>query len=430
MKPVWRPGNRVELLENGALFFPRAFAAIHAAREEVLLETFILFDDKVGRELRGALIGAARRGVRVEMMVDGYGSPDLSDEFVGGMTEAGICFRIFGPGATWYGVRTNVFRRMHRKLLVVDGRIAFVGGINFSADHLDDFGPTAKQDYAVEIEGPVVDDIRAFLDGGRAPPRRHWYQFPRRQPARPVAAVAHAGHADVLFVTRDNQRHRNDIERQYRLGIRTARRQLVIANAYFFPGYRLLRDIRNAARRGVDVRLVLQGAPDVALATAAARWLYRYLVGGGVRIFEYCRRPLHGKVALADDEWVTVGSSNLDPLSLSLNLEANVVIRDRPLAAELRSRLFAIIEEHCTEVDPESLPPRTLWQSLWSTFVFHILRRFPAWAGVLPAHTPEVAVLASNDAAAGTSTPPAMPAEAANSPQFSPPAPPDRALRP
>jgi cardiolipin synthase A/B len=395
MKPVWRPGNRVELLENGAVFFPRVFAAIAAARREVRIETFILFDDKVGRELREVLIAAARRGVLVELTVDGYGSPDLSDEFIGGMTEAGVRFRVFGPGALLFGMRTNVFRRLHRKLVVIDGRLAYVGGINYGADHLDDFGPQAKQDYAVEIEGPVVADIDAFLRHGEQT-RRRWYQWGRRPQA--PADLPRCGDADVMFVTRDNRHHRTDIERQYRLGIRMARRELIIANAYFFPGFRLLREIRRAARRGVDVRLILQGAPDVKLATAAARWLYRYLIGGGVRIFEYCRRPLHGKVAVGDGEWSTVGSSNLDPLSLCLNLEANVIIRDRAFAAELRRCLLRMAERHCEAVDRSRLPPRTWLQTLWGTIVFHIVRRFPAWAGMLPAHTPRIAVVAPEPA--------------------------------
>jgi cardiolipin synthase A/B len=390
MKPAWRAGNRVELLENGNLFFPRVFADVAAAGSEVLIETFILFDDKVGRELREVLIEAARRGVRVELTVDGYGSPDLSEAFMAGLTDAGVRLRVFDPGPTFFGYRTNVFRRLHRKLVVVDRRIAFVGGINFGADHLEDYGPTAKQDYAVRLQGPAVDEIRAFLRCD-ALPRPRWYQRRRLPPAEAVSGQA--GSAEILFVTRDNNRHRTDIERQYRLGIRTASRELFIANAYFFPGYRILRDIRNAARRGVDVRLIVQGRPDVALATSAARWLYRYLATGGVRIYEYCRRPLHGKVAVADGEWATVGSSNLDPLSLYLNLEANVVIRDREFAAELRGSLTTMIEQHCRQIDPESLPRQSWLSTLWVMVVFHLLRRFPRWAGMLPAHTPRIAVI-------------------------------------
>jgi len=398
VRDAWRSGNRVELLENGERYYPRVFASIAAAREEVLIETFILFDDKVGRELRSTLIETARRGVRVSLTVDGYGSPDLSPEFIGGLTDAGVVMRVFDPGPTFYGMRTNVFRRLHRKLVVVDRRLAYVGGINFSADHLDDFGPEAKQDYAVELEGPIVGDIHDFMLE-QASPRQRWKLRLRRPPARAVPAAA--GDADVLFVTRDNRRHRNDIERAYRLGIRRAKHRLVIANAYFFPGYRMLRDLRNAARRGVDVRLILQGAPDVPLATAAARWLYHYLCAGGVRIHEYCRRPLHGKVALADAEWATVGSSNLDPLSLAINLEANVIIRDAGFVRQLDRCLMHMVDAHCDAVDARRLPRRTWWQTIWSTIVFHILRRFPRWAGMLPAHTPRIKTITARSLAAG-----------------------------
>ncbi len=387
MKQPWRSGNRVHLLENGGAFFPRVFEAMRQADSEVLIETFILFDDKVGRALRDVLIEIASRGVQVGITVDGYGSPDLSAEFIGGMTDAGVEFRVFDPQPMLFGMRTNVFRRMHRKLLVIDGRLAFVGGINFSADHLDDFGPEAKQDYAVEIEGPVVADIHRFLLSTTVP-RRRWHFWRRRTLSNSLPPAA--GNAEVLFVTRDNQYHRTDIERAYRLGIRLARRRLVIANAYFFPGYRLLRDLRNAARRGVQVRLILQGAPDVALATAAARWLYRYLIESGVEILEYCRRPLHGKVAYADDEWVTVGSSNLDPLSLSVNLEANVFVRDRGLAVELHRSLGRLAVEHCQRVDPSRIPRKSFWRAIWGAFVFHALRRFPHWAGMLPAHAQRI----------------------------------------
>lgn len=121
-------------------------------------------------------------------------------------------------------------------------------------------------------------------------------------------------------MTRDNAAHADDIERHYRIAIRAARRRIVIANAYFLPGYRLLKGLRDAARRGVEVTLILQGHPDMPWVTAATRSLYHYLLPAGVRIVEYCRRPFHGKVAVVDDEWATVGSSNLDPLSLWLNL--------------------------------------------------------------------------------------------------------------
>jgi cardiolipin synthase len=198
----------------------------------------------------------------------------------------------------------------------------------------------------------------------------------------------------AAFVTRDNHFHRDDIERQYRIALRLASERIVIANAYFFPGWRLLKDMRRAARRGVQVDLILQGEADMAIVKTAASMLHAHLVGAGVRVFEYCERPLHGKVAVVDDIWATVGSSNLDPISLGLNLEANVFVRDREFATDLRRRLDYLIEHRCKQVEVES-PGWLLtgWISLRNTVVFHFLRRFPRWALQLPRQEAKVAPL-------------------------------------
>jgi cardiolipin synthase len=380
---LWREGNRVRLLENGEEFYPRVFEAMARARSEIFVETFILFDDPVGRQLQQALIDAARRGLRVELTVDGYGSYDLTSEFVTAMVKAGVRMHVFDPRPRLLGFRINIFRRMHRKVVVIDGKLGFVGGLNFSFDHLREHGPAAKQDYAVEIEGPLVGDLRALADGAVAPPRRWWW----RRPAPPAdAARASAGQATALLAARDNHRRRDEIEWHYRQAIQRARREIIIANAYFFPGYRLLRDLRDAARRGVKVRLILQGRPDMPWVRWIALTLYDYLLRAGVSIHEYCERPLHAKVATVDDDWATVGSSNLDPLSLSLNLEANVIVRDRAFNQHVRERLELLMRERCTEVSAEQAPPRTPWRQLLTFLAFHATRRFPRWAGLLPGH--------------------------------------------
>ena len=409
MKSRWVGGNRFRLLENGEEFFPAVFDAIAAAQREVLLETFILFQDKVGLALHACVLGAARRGVQIDITVDGWGSPDLTPDFIGSLTEAGVRVHVFDPTTPVLGMRLSMFRRMHRKIVVVDAERAFVGGINYSADHLLDFGPEAKQDYSVEIEGPIVDEIHRFARSNIEPVlRRQRRWFARRRTAPPAPAPQRpAGEAEAIFVTRDNNEHRTDIERHYRIALRAARHEVIVANAYFFPGYRLLKEMRRAARRGVKVNLILQGEPDMPIVKVAARLLYDHLLRAGVRIFEYCERPLHGKVALADDEWATVGSSNLDPLSLSLNLEANVIIRDRGFNRELRGRLERLMRENCKEISPERARRRTWWRMTVSYFVFHFLRRFPAWAGWLPAHTPAIASprpVVSPDAAAAVAS--------------------------
>ncbi|AKE96803.1 cardiolipin synthase ClsB [Cronobacter sakazakii] len=388
MKTTWRDGNHIELLENGDEFYPAVFDAIDKARSKVILETFIWFDDNVGRQLHDVILNAARRGVSIEVLLDGYGSPDLSDEFVGTLTSAGVMFRYYDPRPRTMGMRTNVFRRMHRKIVVIDGEVAFVGGINYSAEHMSDYGPEAKQDYAVRVEGPVVQDIYHFVLSNLGEERvSRWWQRHYQQAVENTTP----GEAQALFVWRDNNDHRDDIERHYLKMLANAKKEVIIANAYFFPGYRLLHAMRNAARRGVKVKLIVQGEPDMPIVKVGARLLYNYLVKGGVEVYEYLRRPLHGKVALMDDHWATVGSSNLDPLSLSLNLEANLIIHDTQFNQTLRDNLTRLIREDCKQVDESMMPKRTWWNLAKSVIVFHFLRHFPAMVGWLPAHTPKLA---------------------------------------
>jgi len=386
----WRRGHRLRLLENGEAYFPRVYEAIDAAQREILLETFIWFEDKVGLALKDHLVAAARRGVRVHLLVDAFGSPDLSEGFIAELIDAGVELRMFDPQPRLLGVRLNVFRRLHRKLLVIDEQTAWVGGINYSADHLADFGPEAKQDYAVEVEGPVVADIVSFM-------RRAIASYGTGEgwmAGGDADALPAAGSAEVGFLPRDNGRRSRSIERAYRQAFRQARREIVVANAYFFPGYGFLHDLRNAARRGVRVCMIFQGEPDTPMARVAARLLYGHLVGAGVHVFEYCERPFHGKVAVIDGQWSTVGSSNLDPLSLSLNLEANVFIRDAAFARELRASLQRLMDDHCLRVDPADVPRGRFWQALVRPLLFHVLRRFPAWAGWVPAHRPRTRLIA------------------------------------
>lgn len=375
-------GNKLYLLENGEAYFPAVFEAIRGAQSRVILETFIIFEDKVGNALRDALVEAATRGVEIDMTVDGYGTADISDAYIDSLTSAGVRFHIFDPRPRRLGFRTNLFWRMHRKIVVVDDDVAFIGGINFGADHLADYGEGAKQDYAVAIRGPAVIQIKDFATNALLSPRkqRRWQRLRWPSQGSPPEGT-------VALVVRDNDQHSNDIELHYRMALRTAKKEVMLANAYFFPGYRFLRDLRHAAQRGVVVKLVLQGEPDMPIARFVATMLYDYLISGGVEIYEYCERPLHGKIAVVDDAWSTVGSSNLDPFSLALNLEANVVIHDRAFSQVMKECLDQLIMNHCTLVKREAMPRRNIQRVLFGTLVFHFLRRFPMWVRYLP-HKP------------------------------------------
>ncbi|MGM3174301.1 cardiolipin synthase ClsB [Dickeya lacustris] len=387
MKTGWRDGNQIELLVNGDEFYPSVFSAIAHAHTRVVLETFIWCEDRVGYALQSALIAAARRGVSIDVTADGYGSHELSAPFLNALVNAGVRVHFYDPRKPLFGLmRTNLFRRLHRKIVVIDGETAWVGGINYCDEHHSDYGPQAMQDYAIKIRGPVVDDINRFVLAALAhdeESRGGWRQRFRRPARNP-----HPGNAQALFIWRDNGQHRRDIERHYVQMLRRAQRNVMIANAYFFPGYRLLRAMRNAARRGVRVQLVIQGQPDMPIVLVGARLLYPWLVKAGVEIYEFRRQPLHSKVALQDDYWATIGSSNLDPLSLALNLEANLVIHDRTFNQQLRGHLCTLIEQHSVRVVPSALPKRTYWQVLKNVLVFHFLKRFPSLVGWLPAHRP------------------------------------------
>ena len=382
---AWTAGNRVELLENGEEFFPAVNEAIAQAHGEVLLETFIFAEDMVGTRLRDELAHAAQRGVAVSLLLDGYGTPGFSEGFAHPLLDAGVRIFWFDPRPPLLGYRTNLFRRLHRKLVVVDGAVAFVGGINFSVEHLRSYGEKSKQDYAVRVQGPLVERIRGAMSA-IAVPSKHpgwlrpwWRQVFAKASAATVAARA-------ALVLRDDRAHRSCIEHAYRLGIRAARQKIVIANAYFFPGFRLLRDLRKAARRGVDVHLILQGCPDMPVARWLALTLYDSLLRSGVHIHEYCERPLHGKVGVIDGRWATVGSSNLDPLSLYLNLEANVVVEDAGFARTLQQRLEALIQSHCVAMAAPPAGPSTPLRNILGFAAFHLLRHLPQLAGWLPAH--------------------------------------------
>ena len=383
MKNRWVSGNKIDLLENGEAFFPAVSEAIARARKQVLIDTFILFDDPVGRELAQALIAAAQRGVHVELTIDGWGSANLDQAYKQALVSAGVHLHVYDPVSRILSWRTRVLRRMHRKITVIDGTVAFVGGINFGEDHLVSVDAMAKQDYAIRIEGPLVQQIQNYA--------AQTAKVNRRLP--PPPATEHAptpGSAEAMFVIRDNLRHRTDIERHYRAAIRLARKKVIIANAYFFPGYRLLREIRKAAQRGVQVVLLLQGEPDIPAMRFASQLLYDQLVAAGVHLYEYTERPLHAKVAVVDNQWATVGSSNMDPLSLALNLEANVMIRDSAFAATLATRLEILVNEHSRRITREIAGKPGYFASVRSAILYHLMRRFPSWGRMLPTPAPSV----------------------------------------
>lgn len=382
-------GNRVNLLKGGDELFPAMCRAIASARHEVWLATYIFHDDASARTVIEALVAAAKRGVLVRVVLDGFGSKASCAPIKQELEAAGVSMAIFRPMVGWRSwLQPIQLRRLHEKLCVVDGRVGFVGGINLIDDRFDlthGHSDLPRLDFAVEAEGPVVDPIRQatravwtrarlardFSDEMRAIAASNRPTEQLRGVLQRVSApkggvplpVEGLPPVRAAFVQRDNFRRRRTIERAYISAIRSAEKRVDLVSPYFYPAQSFRRTLRQAARRGVKVRLLLQGKLDYKVAGLMARVLYAELLSSGVRIFEYTPAFLHAKVGVVDDDWATVGSSNIDPLSLLLNLEANLIVRDADFTADLAGAFeAAIAQSH--EVTEAELPQRGLWPRL------------------------------------------------------------------
>ena len=347
------PGNKLTLLNSGAEFFPALLCAIEEARREVHLESYIFEDDDTGRAVADALIAAAHRGLAVRLMVDGFGAPRFAATLMPALLDAGVMAVIYRPELARFKLRRHRLRRLHRKLAIIDGQIAFVGGINIIDDLNSPDRSPGRYDYAVRLEGPLLMPIQHNM-------RRlweivAWVSLKRRYRIKhsSVQYPPPCGGQEAAFLVRDNIRHRRDIENAYLAAIAGARHSILIANAYFLPGRRFRHALYQAAQRGVHVSILLQGCIEYRLLHYATQALYGRLLHAGIHVFEYHRSLLHAKVAVIDAQWSTVGSSNIDPFSLFLSKEANLVVRDRPFAEQLRGSLATAMREGAQELLPQ-----------------------------------------------------------------------------
>ena len=409
-------GHRVRLLSGGDELFPAMEQALAAARAEVWLATYIFCDDPAGRRMADALVATAARGVRVSVVVDGFGSNGRIAVLRRWFAGSGVRLEVFRPFERWWAwLQPGQLRRMHQKLCAVDGAQAFVGGSNVNDDRIDiqhGWSETPRLDFAIGVEGPVAQDVQHLAQAlwtRAAVGRRGWreetlllarsaapvqstLQLVRELRTRPPAeggrvqrtlgwlrdvvigprgadrtqalrALAELPPVRAALVVRDNFTQRRAIERAYVEAIVGARERIDIACSYFYPGRLFRRALCRAAARGVRVRLMMQGRIDYRIAGLAARVLYDELLASGIAIHEYTPAFLHAKVAAIDGHWVTVGSSNIDPLSLLQNLEANVVVLDPEVAAELQVRLDAAFDASVQVTSPRLRPGLRGWVS-------------------------------------------------------------------
>lgn len=371
-------GNKIQLLRSGAEYFPALEKAIQNANHEIYLQSYIYEADATGIRIGNALKQAAQRKVSVNVLLDGFGCKDLPKEYIQELELAGVRVMFYRPKISPWTLKKNRLRRLHRKVAVIDNHVGFVGGINIIDDENTPQKIPPRVDYAVRIEGallPIIEkNVRQLWR--RIALTHLWRTSNSDAPQRPKRSVHNAG-SDIkaAFVIRDNVLHRRDIEDAYLSAINHAQSEIIIANAYFVPGRRFRKALIEATKRGVKVKLLLQGRMEYFLMFATHAF-YRLFLENGIEIYEYRKSFMHSKVAVIDNYWSTIGSSNIDPFSLLLAHEANVLVQNTAFANELRMDIEASINSGAHQVTPQSWAKGNILQRIASWVAYGLVRFF------------------------------------------------------
>lgn len=376
-------GNQIQLLRSGMEYFPALLAAIEKSTREIYLQSYIYKEDVTGVQIGDALKNAARRGVSVNILLDGFGSKDLSKSYVEELEQTGVQVMFYRPKISPWSLKKRRLRRLHQKIAVIDGHIGFVGGINIINDYdVPNSVPNKvppRIDYAVRIEGKLLPIILANVQ--KLWRRIAWIHMRRANvvKAKTVKLMNSSNppqhNTKAALVLRDNVLHRSDIEDAYLDAIDHAKSEVIIANAYFVPGRRFRIALLAAVKRGVKVRLLLQGRMEYFLMFATHAF-YSEFLKSGIEIYEYRKSFMHSKVAVIDSTWATVGSSNIDPFSLLLAREANIFVNDSTFAHELRTDLIASIEDGAFRIDPQSWARGNIVTRFASWIAYGLVRAF------------------------------------------------------
>lgn len=407
-------GNQIQLLRSGVEYFPVLEAAIEHATSEIYLQTYIFEPDNIGIRIGEALKRAAQRGVTVNVLLDGFGCKDLPASFVNELEEAGVKILFYRPKISPWTLKKSRLRRMHRKVAVIDGKVGFIGGINIIDDYNVPHNTPPRIDYAVRVEGKLLPAILSSAD-------KLWRRISlthlqagnllqadslKTTKAKSLKALALPQELDLqqnlalaqqevslnkthnvnaAFILRDNVFNRRSIENAYLTAFAQAQTEIIIANAYFIPGRRFRKALLAAAERGVSVKLLLQGRMEYFLMFATHAF-YADFLKNDIEIYEYRKGFMHSKVAVIDSDWATVGSSNIDPFSLLLAREANLIVKDKHFATELRTDIMRSIEESAHHVLTEEWSQRHTVKRFLSWFAYGLVRGFVGLIGYSKKH--------------------------------------------
>jgi len=366
----YRSGHSVELLRSGELYFATCEKAIDGARHYIHFQTYIVDDDKTGQKITDALIRAAQRGVRVYFLLDAFGGSSYSKHLIKSIEDAGVLFRKFSPAFISKGFQLSL--RLHHKVLMVDGEMVIIGGMNIADRYRGT--PELKEwlDFAAIVRGPECNQILNIL-------KRLWNKkfSLKRERSREVIHKTTVYPENVRLRVSQNNWYRNKIEilKSYRSVIKHSHNRMIFFASYFLPGRNERKLLRNAGMRGVDIKVVLSAVSDAPMFKRATNFLYDFILSNKIKIYEYQPSNLHAKVATVDGKWSTIGSYNLNHLSDYGSIEMNVDILDNRFAEHFEKILLEIIEKDCKQITFEDYMRRSTWFSKTSDWISYQMIR-------------------------------------------------------
>ena len=354
----YRNGHSVELLQSGEPFFAANIKAVDQASRYIHFQTYIVDEDETGLRIFDSLIRAAERGVHIYLMLDAFGTKYLSGELIKKIENSGILFRFFSPAFITKGFQMSL--RLHHKVLLVDGELAIIGGMNFA----DRYHGTPKKkewlDFAVVVKGPECMHINSIL-------RRTWNKtfISREERSNEIVHTTQVYEENIkLRVTESNWYHNKiEISRSYRSAFKRAQHHMIIFASYFLPGRLERKLLRLASARGVEIKIVLAAESDAPMFKRATGFLYEYILRNNIKIYEYQPSNLHAKVATVDGKWSTIGSYNLNHISDYGSIEMNVDILDEAFTENFEKILLKIVKNDCRQVTFEEYLRRKTWYS-------------------------------------------------------------------
>ena len=361
IEQILSPGEKVKLLSSGNVFFTELERLIDEAKEEIHFQVYIFEPDETGSRIANALLRAALRRVKIFLLIDSFGSGKFPDEMQDQLEKAGVEIKRYGPFIK--GGRFHIARRLHRKVIVFDSKIAIVAGLNISNNYNDVGGKKAWLDFAVVVEGNIVRKLHSIC-------LQRWIKKPLRMlPLKKLIGNKKSNSSDIYARQNDWLRGLNEAHASYIREIKNAKSSILIVGGYFLPGGRVRKILRLAAERGVRIRVILAEESDVALQRNAVQYLYRWMLSHKIEIYEYIPSNVHGKVLIADKKVTLIGSYDLNNLSTFTNIELNLDIDSEAFSIAFENELEKISLNDCRLVTLEELSRRT---NLW--------RRFKYWA--------------------------------------------------